>query len=206
MALKGVLRDQRENLLQLPLVVDVFGKDVFVQRVPRRTVDEQHVSLDVVPRQLAEKIPPPLPDGGRAGAVLQLVPRPEDRPLRPRIEPLGIEQGALVVVAQQADLALHDLVDHFARVGTIADQIAEAVDLGNALVPNVGQHRLEALDVAVNIADEGSFHAFRLSATRQAAKVAIDTVRPKLPFTVYCYILGRSSRDASCGSLANPPC
>ena len=93
----------------------------------------RNVSLDVVPRQLAEEIPAPLPHGGRAGAVLQLVPRPEDRPLGPRIEPLGIEQGALVVVAQQADLALHHHIDHFARIRAVADHVAETVDLGHSL-------------------------------------------------------------------------
>ena len=93
MALESVVRNQGEDLFQLPLVIDVFGKDVFVQRVPRRTVDEQNVSLQRRSRQLAEKIPAPLPLGWRAGAFLELGPRPKNRPLGPRIEALGVEQG-----------------------------------------------------------------------------------------------------------------
>ena len=81
---KAVLRNQREDLFHLPLVVDVFGKDVFVQRVAGRAVDEEHVLLRAVPRQLAEEIPALLPHGGRAGAVFQLVAGPKDGPLGAR--------------------------------------------------------------------------------------------------------------------------
>ena len=69
------------------------------------------------------------------------------------------------MVAQQADLTLHDPVDTFAGVGAIADNVTETVDFGNLLVSDIGQHRLEALEVAVDVADEGSFHAGRLSGT-----------------------------------------
>ncbi len=170
-------------------------------------MDEQQAAFQMIPRQLAEKIPTPLPDGRRAGAVLQLVPRPKNRPFGPRIEPLGIEQGALVMVAEQAHLALRDFVDHFTRIRTIADQIAETIDLGNSLVSNVGQHRLEALDIAVDIANEGSFHASRLSdvgGPRDAA--GNDRRASSMQSTVYCGSPGRSSRDASCESPTNPTC
>ena len=70
-----------------------------------------------------------------------------------RVEPLGIENRPLVVVPQQANRAIHDFIDHFARIGAVADQIAQAVDFGNALISNVGQDRFQALDVAVNIAN-----------------------------------------------------
>jgi len=59
-----------------------------------------------------------------AGPIFQLSPGPEDGPLGPRVEPLGIEQGPLVVVAQQADLALHHAVDALARAGSVADDVA----------------------------------------------------------------------------------
>ena len=111
------------------------------------------------PRQLAEEIPAPLPQGRRAGPFSSWLRVQKIARSAPELKPSGIEQRPLVVVAQQAELALHDLVDHFAGVGPIADQVAETVDLGDALLANVGQHRFEALDVAVDIADEGSFHA-----------------------------------------------
>ena len=77
----------------------------------------------------------------------------------PGVESFRIEQGPLVVIAQQADLALHDHVDALAGIGAVADQVAEAVDLGDSLAADVGKHGLEGLEVAVDIADEGSFHA-----------------------------------------------
>ena len=129
----------------------------------RGAVDEQEVLFDASAGQFAEKIPAALAHGRRAGALLQLVSRPENRPLGAGIETFGIEQRPLIVIAQQTDLTSHDLIDHFTGVGAVADQIAEAIDLGDILVADVGQHRLKALDVAVDIADEGSFHASRLS-------------------------------------------
>jgi hypothetical protein len=74
------------------------------------------------------------------------------------------------MVAQQTDLALHDQIDALARIGTVADQVAEAVDLGDSLAADIGKHGLKGLDVAVEIADEGSFHAcmtFGWNATRE---------------------------------------
>ena len=48
------------------------------------------------------------------------------------VEAFGVEHGPLVVVAQQDDLAVHDQVDALARVGAVADDVAEAVDLVDA--------------------------------------------------------------------------
>ncbi len=209
MALEGVLRNQGEDLFQLPLVVDVFGKDVFVQRVPRRAVDEQDVSFQAVPRQLAEEIPAPLPHGRRAGAFLQLGPGPEDRPLRPGIEALGVEQGALVVVAQQTELALHDLVDHLAGVGPVAHQIAEAVDLADPL-SRMSANTASRLSMLLWISlmrarfTLGDFQTPGLTTLRRAGGERRRRVARNI--TVYCRISGRSSRDAPCGSRTNPPC
>jgi len=61
------------------------------------------------------------------------------------------------VVAQEHQLALPDQVDAFARIGPVADDVAQTIGFGDALLGNVIEHRLEGLQVAVNIADD-RFH------------------------------------------------
>ncbi len=111
--------------------------------------------------QLAQKIPAVLALVGRAACVFQLVAGPENGPFRPGVESLGIKQCALVVVPQQANPAFHNLIDHLARIWSVSNQVAKTEYLGNALIANVGQNRFEALDVAVDVAYEGSFHALK---------------------------------------------
>ncbi len=121
---------------------------------------EQQAVLAAAARQLAQELPAPQPIGRAAWSGFQLLPRPKDRPLGAGVESLGIEQRPLIVIAQQAEVELHHLIDAFQRIRPVADDVAEAVDLRDPLLPNVGQHRLESLQVAVDIADEGSLHAW----------------------------------------------
>ena len=151
--------DQAEDLLHLPLVVDVFRKDVFVQRIAGRAVHEQKAVLAAVAGQLAEKVPALGVVGRVAGGAFQLVAGPEDGPLGAGVEAFGIEQGPLVVIAQQADVALHHQVDALARVRPIADDVPQAVDLGDALLPDIRQHGLERFEIAVDIANQCALHA-----------------------------------------------
>ena len=122
-----------------------------------------------VARQLAEEIPSLLPFRSGADAILQLGASPENGPLRAGVEAFGIKQGALIVIAQQANLALHDQVDAFAGVGTIAHQVAKAVNLGNSLTADVGEDGPEGFEVAMDVADKGSFHARSTFAIRMLA-------------------------------------
>src|SRR5262249_59201412 len=100
---------------------------------------------------------------------LQLRARPEDRPLSGAVEPLGVEHGALVVVAKQDHLAAHDGVDALARVGAVADHVAQAVDLRDGVLVYVSQYGLERFVVTVDVADDG-LHAWLspVAAARQA--------------------------------------
>src|SRR5262249_18458810 len=54
---------------------------------------------------------------------------------------------------------LHHQVDTFARVGSVADDVAEAIDLGDVVFVNVPQDGLEGFQVTVYIADDG-LHAW----------------------------------------------
>ncbi len=122
-------------------------------------MDEQKTVFAAIARQFAQEVPPPHPVCMLADGRFELFAGPEDGPFGSGIEALGIEQGSLVVVAQDADVAAHDQVDALAGVGAIADDIAQAIDLGDPLLIDVGQNRLESLEVAVDIADDGSLHA-----------------------------------------------
>ena len=77
----------------------------------------------------------------------------------PRIETFRVKQGALVVIAQDADIHLHHQVDTLTRVRSVANNVAQAVDFGDPLLADIAQHGLESFEVAVDIADQGTFHA-----------------------------------------------
>ena len=109
------------------------------------------------------------PSGGRSIArsprgVLELLAGPEDRPLGAGVEALGVEHGALVVVAQEADAQFLDhQVEALARVGPVADDVAQAEDFVDALAGDVGKHCLECFQVAVDVADDRPLHRRRLA-------------------------------------------
>jgi hypothetical protein len=76
------------------------------------------------------------------------------------------------VVAEQADVALHRQVDAFARVRPVADNVAQAVDLRNPLLLDIGQDGLEAFEVAMNVADDRAFHTPRPSMRQYSIRPA----------------------------------
>src|SRR5262249_34387382 len=79
---------------------------------------------------------------------------PEDGSLGRRVETLRVEHGALVMVAQKNDLALHHQVHAFARIGPIADNVAQAIDFLDVLPGDIGQNGLECFEIAMDIADQ----------------------------------------------------
>ena len=170
MALEAAALDQCETFFEFLRAANrIFREDVFIEWVARRTVNVEEAVIAVAARQLAQKVP-------AAGVVLrialgafQLLPGPKNGAFGSGIEPFGIEQRTLVVIAQEAHLALHGQIDALARIGTVADNIAQAEDLGDPLGTNVGQHSLKCFEVAVNVADEGSLHAPRLYWKRYSA-------------------------------------
>ena len=117
-------------------------------------MDEEVAVLAVAARPLGEELPALLADRARLGRRFELGPRPEDGPLGRLVEPVGVEHRPLVVVAQQDELAVHHQVDALARVRAVADDVAEAVDLADALGFDVRQHGLEGFQVAVDVADD----------------------------------------------------
>jgi hypothetical protein len=62
------------------------------------------------------------------------------------------------VIAEQANIALHDQVDTLARIRPVTDNIAEAIDLSYSLRLDVSEDRLEAFEITVDVADERALH------------------------------------------------
>ena len=132
----------------------------------RGAVDEQVGTVLVVPRQLAQKFPPACRIGRISAAVLKLLASPKNGPFRTRIEAFRIKQRALVVIAQKADFALHHQVDALARIGTVTHDVTQTKDLLHALFADVAKDRAKGFQIAVNIADQRSFHVNKLSVPR----------------------------------------
>src|SRR5262249_32014059 len=80
---------------------------------------------------------------------------PENRSLRRGIESFRIEHGPLVMVAQEDHGTLHDQINTFTRIRTVADDVAQAINDFDLVLFNVGEDRLKRFEVAMDIADEG---------------------------------------------------
>src|SRR5439155_18081883 len=97
---------------------------------------------------------------GRAGAGLELLAGPIDGPQGDGVEAVGIEERGLIVVAEDRHLALDDdLVEALARIGAVADNIAEAVHFANALRADVVENDAERFQIGMDVANQGTLHA-----------------------------------------------
>ena len=112
-------------------------------------------------RPFGEELPAAFLGGLVVHGVFELAACPEDSAFGRRIEAIGIEHGPLIVVAQQDDAALHDQIDAFAGIGTVADDITQAVDFLDLVLFDVLEDGLQCLKVAMNIAND-SLHAVAL--------------------------------------------
>jgi hypothetical protein len=65
------------------------------------------------------------------------------------------------VVAQQDDFARAHHVDAFARIRSIADDVAQAIGVGDVVLLDIREHGLERFEIAVDIADQ-RFHELGL--------------------------------------------
>src|SRR6185437_10280745 len=142
MTLETVALDQREDAFHLALIVDVFGEDVFVERITGGAVNEQAAVLAEGSRSLGQKLPAPLAQLPGFGGGFELIAGPENGALRRRIESIRIEHSSLIVIAEQDDLAPHHEIHALARVRPIADNISQAVDIGDRLFFNILEDRL----------------------------------------------------------------
>lgn len=131
--------NKREDLFELTPVVNIFGKDVFVQGIPGGTVDEQHVVFLVIAGQFAEKVPASILFVA-TGRGFELGSRPEDGSFCTGIEPFRIEHCPLVVISQKTHAELHHAIDTLAWIGAVPHDVSQAIDFVDVLGRNVGQH------------------------------------------------------------------
>ena len=155
-ALEAVAFDECKDPFHLSLVVDVFGEDVFIERIACGAVYEHQSRFPVDSGEFTEKVPAFFVSEPVAG--FELCAGPEDGSFGSGIEPFGVEQCSLIVVPQQAHGTVSYPINAFSRVGSIADDIAQAVDLLDRFTPDVFEHGFEGFEVAVDVADEGSAH------------------------------------------------
>ncbi len=118
---------------------------------------EQKIVLALLQRPLGEELPAGVRRRAVGERLVQLRPRPHGRALGHRIEVHRIEEDGLVVIAHENKAAAHDLIQTFARVRSVADHVAQAVDRLDRLTGDVRKHRVQRFEVAVDIADDG-FH------------------------------------------------
>ena len=105
MSHEAIVLDLAEQDLHLSLVEDVLRKDVLVGWVTRRPMHELEFPFVDVSGKLAEKIPAAINHHGRSRTIVQLIPSPVDRLESHWVETIGIEQGGLIVITQNRDLA-----------------------------------------------------------------------------------------------------
>jgi len=123
-------------------------------------VNEERVVFLEAPRQFSEKVaqavigmPQPLV------MPLKLLAGPADRPLSSDVEPLRIEQGTLVMVAQNHPLtSLPYQRQALAGVGPIADHITQAIKSIDFLLIDVLKHGRKGFEIAVDITDDRELH------------------------------------------------
>src|SRR4029079_15916699 len=94
-ALEAVLLDEGENPLHLPLVVDVLGEDVLVERVAGLAVDVKEAVLPMATGPFGQIVPPLFAESPGLGSTLELGSGPENGLLGRLVEPVRVEHGAL---------------------------------------------------------------------------------------------------------------
>ena len=134
---------ESKDPLDLSLVVDVFRKNVFVQRASGRSMDKHDVSFPMGPWQHCQETPATF--GTFVGRILKLFAGPENGPFGAAAEPLWIEKRPVVVISEQRQLEVLAQVDALARVGAVPNYVSEAINFCNPLGLNVRQNRGEVL-------------------------------------------------------------
>jgi hypothetical protein len=127
------------------------------------------VGLDL---EVGDQLFASLPHGQRLVGILQhLLAGPVDGPAGAEVELLGGlgMQGSVLVVAHDQGVHALGALQTFPGIRAVADDVAEADDLLDALGIDVGQNGLQGLQVAVNVGKH-SLHLVRptCGAPRQA--------------------------------------
>jgi hypothetical protein len=157
MSLKTDAWDQAEQAAEFSRIVDVFGKDIFIERVACRAVDEEQAALTNLSRQFTEEIP----TAARlfdVRVLFELIPGPKNGTLGPATESLGVVQRPLIVIPQHTTLEAECVVDAFPWIGAVPDHVPEAVNFANTLVLDVIENRFQGFQVPMDVGNDRAFH------------------------------------------------
>src|SRR6266516_3827504 len=119
--------------------VNVVGKNVFIDRPARRGVNADHLPLLEANWQVTEVFPAPSP-ANRIGIGFEAISGPKTGLFRAAVEVKRLVKHRKVVVAHQRNPTAvgHD-VQALHRIGSIANDIAQANDIGDAAAVDLGK-------------------------------------------------------------------
>src|SRR5262245_18143837 len=127
-------------------------------------MNEQEVAIGVCAVELAQEVPSLVDFGDGPGTLLQAFAGPINGAQGDGIEAFGIKQRGLIVVAKDGYLATtNHVIETFARIGSVSDDITQAKDLSNPLALNIRQDDAKGLVVGVNVTYKGTLHARNLA-------------------------------------------
>ena len=174
--LEAVVLDHGEEFLHFSPVVDILRENVLVDWVSDRTVNEQDFFFHDRTGEFRQEGQP----GPRAlfvASTLELLSGPENRLFGSGAEAFGIDQGTIVVIAENARVHFHDAVQAFAGVGAVTDHITQADDAIALLILDIRENRLEGFEVAMNVAYDCRTHVVLPSCPKPIAEHVIELIR-----------------------------
>ena len=130
-----------------------MGTHVFLRAIARRGVEVGDAVLLPDVGEVAQVVPHLVVVFFRPGLVVELVAGPVDGLGRLGIEVQREEEEGVFVIPAERPRPVERVLDHLARIGAVADEVAQAVDLVHLLRMDIRQHRFESFDVGVEIRD-----------------------------------------------------
>ena len=147
-----------KDALQLMRIVNrIVGEEVFIDRPPGRSVHAEVIVVVDAHLEVTKKVPAAFASNGVFfGGGFELATSPVGSLLGGRVEIGWLVEDAKVVIPQKRPFAaFSNEVGTGTRVGTVADQIAEANDALHFALLNVGQDRFEGGQVRVDVTNDG---------------------------------------------------
>lgn len=144
-----------KNAIQLARIMNILREYVLLEGIAGGTVDKHEFTVAVEAGESAEESPASSVLFGVVW-VLELFPSPEHGPFRPTAESLGIKECPLVVIPQHTDVAIHDSIDALAGIRSVSHDIAKADNMVDPLLSDIGENRLQCLQIAVDVAEDCS--------------------------------------------------
>ena len=121
-ALKAIRLDHVEEFFHFATIVDVVGKNILVDRLANGSMDVENFVLSIDAREF-HQIEDPFACILWIVAFLDLLSGPKNRTLGRSAEPLGVIDGTVVVIADDANIHLHHKIETLAGVWTVSDDI-----------------------------------------------------------------------------------